>query len=543
MTSGGARALLMTGAMAVLVAGCSLGTPPLVIPADQCRTVPAPATGNTAAVNVAVTSATLTESVPIQMPVRPGTTTFTSGYGARWGTTHYGADLAGPVGTPILAALDGNVVAAGATGEGPGVGFENWIIIDSNVNGEPVSTVYGHMYSDGVLVQKGQAVKAGDHIANIGNAGGSTGPHLHFEYWTGGRLQGGTAVDPVTVLPEITNPGGGAGAPADPGANAATNAGNIQLVAASRSTSDCAGFGIAGGGSLKAGVIPPEFEPWVRKAGTVCEGIDAPLIAGQLKAENGFNYGNGAPVSGAGAMGPAQFMPATWAAYGKDHDGDGKVDVNSIGDAVMTQADYMCEIYGQVKGWVDSGKANGDPVELALAGYNAGPNRILEYGGMPPFSETMTYVPRIMGYRAEFLNPNGRGEFVPVASSGRGGQVVEAARQHLGLPYVWGGGGADHGGPSGGGFDCSGLTQYAYWAASGGEQRIPRTAATQWAIGTEIPIDQAEPGDLVFGAWASDGPGHVGVYSGNGQMVHAPETGDVVKEGPIQAGMKARRMP
>lgn len=83
-------------------------------------------------------------------------------------------------------ALDGTVVAAGATGEGPGVGFENWVIIDSNVNGKPVSTVYGHMFSNGIRVKQGQQVKAGDHIADIGNAGGSTGPHLHFEYWEAG---------------------------------------------------------------------------------------------------------------------------------------------------------------------------------------------------------------------------------------------------------------------------------------------------------------------------------------------------------------------
>jgi murein DD-endopeptidase MepM/ murein hydrolase activator NlpD len=61
------------------------------------------------------------------------------------------------------------------------------VIIDSNVDGSPVSTVYGHMFADGIHVTAGQQVTAGEHIADIGNAGSSTGPHLKFEYWQGGR--------------------------------------------------------------------------------------------------------------------------------------------------------------------------------------------------------------------------------------------------------------------------------------------------------------------------------------------------------------------
>ncbi len=81
-------------------------------------------------------------------------------------------------------------------------------------------------------------------------------------------------------------------------------------------------------------------------------------------------------------------------------------------------------------------------------------------------------------------------------------------------------------------------------AASAGKVSLPRTSEQQWGgVGVEIPIDQARPGDLVFGSWGPNGPGHVGIYAGNGQMVHAPTTGDVVKEAPpIQSGMKARRV-
>lgn len=177
------RALLLAGAASVVLgtSACSVGAP--VIPRDPCRTVSTD--GDDGSSSSISQDLKLTMSGPIRLPVNPGTTTYTSGFGERWGAQHQGDDLAGPVGTPILAALDGTVVAAGATGEGPGVGFENWVIIDSNVNGKPVSTVYGHMFSNGIRVKQGQQVKAGDHIADIGNAGGSTGPHLHFEYWEG----------------------------------------------------------------------------------------------------------------------------------------------------------------------------------------------------------------------------------------------------------------------------------------------------------------------------------------------------------------------
>nr|WP_271209421.1 peptidoglycan DD-metalloendopeptidase family protein [Rhodococcus wratislaviensis]GLK33956.1 hypothetical protein GCM10017611_07990 [Rhodococcus wratislaviensis] len=532
MNIGGAqRALLLTGTIGIVIgtSACSLGAP--VIPRDPCRTVTSDSTNSTGSTTE---DPALTVSGPIRLPVEPGTTTFTSGFGERWGAQHQGVDLAGPAGTKILAALDGNVVKAGNSGEGPGVGFENWVVIDSNVDGKPVSTVYGHMFANGIHIKPGQQVKAGDHIADIGNAGGSTGPHLHFEYWQGGRLQGGTALDPLTVLPDIAKQNGTSGGDPDTASNSP-----IQLVAASRSTADCSGFGMAGGGELAFGIVPAEFEPWLRRAGSVCPDIDSPLLAAQLQQENGFRHGPDAPVSDTGAMGPAQFMPSTWATWGKDYDEDGNADPNSIGDAVMSQAHFMCALYQDVSGYIASGRATGDPIELTLAAYNAGPGAVQQYGGIPPFAQTENYVPTILQARTGFTNPNARGRFIPNAS-GDSSQVVTAAREYLGTPYVWGGGGT--GGPSGGGFDCSGLTSYAVHAASAGKVSLPRTSEQQWGVGIEIPIDQARPGDLVFGSWGPNGPGHVGVYSGTGKMVHAPTPGDVVKEAPLQAGLKARRV-
>ena len=100
-------------------------------------------------------------------------------------------------------------------------------------------------------------------------------------------------------------------------------------------------------------------------------------------------------------------------------------------------------------------------------------------------------------------------------SSTLGGQAVAIAEQYLGVPYVWGG-------ASPSGFDCSGLTMYVY-AQLG--VSLPHNAAAQYGMGTPVPRDALEPGDLVF----FDGLGHVGIYVGGGSFIHAPHTGTVVQ--------------
>ncbi|MDT0223665.1 transglycosylase family protein [Gordonia sp. AC31] len=140
----------------------------------------------------------------------------TSGYGMRDGAMHEGIDLAGALGSPIYAAADGTVTAAGSAS-----GFGHWIVLTHNINGHVWSTVYGHMFADGVLVKAGQKVTAGQHIAKLGNDGQSTGPHLHFEVWDGGHrdFTGGRSVDPAGWVSTSPEPGAApAGrAPAQPG--------------------------------------------------------------------------------------------------------------------------------------------------------------------------------------------------------------------------------------------------------------------------------------------------------------------------------------
>jgi len=126
-------------------------------------------------------------------------TTVSSKFGPRGGTNHNGIDIAGPTGTAIYAARDGEVLAAG-----PASGFGHWIVIrHEDEDGSRVDTVYGHMYPDGVFVKVGDKVTAGQNIATIGNAGQSTGPHLHFEVWKGGHTSfsgSGRPVDPQPYL-------------------------------------------------------------------------------------------------------------------------------------------------------------------------------------------------------------------------------------------------------------------------------------------------------------------------------------------------------
>jgi murein DD-endopeptidase MepM/ murein hydrolase activator NlpD len=106
----------------------------------------------------------------------------------RWGTMHWGIDLAAPLGTPILAATDGVVLRAG-----PASGYGNAVYIqDADGNVE----IYGHMrYYN---VRAGDIVHAGDQIAKVGSEGQSTGPHLHFQIDRGGMT--GRPTDPQKWL-------------------------------------------------------------------------------------------------------------------------------------------------------------------------------------------------------------------------------------------------------------------------------------------------------------------------------------------------------
>lgn len=478
-------------------------------------------------------------------PVKSTESTLSSPFGQRWGTNHNGMDLAAPVGTPIYAYADGIVTEAG-----PASGFGMWIVIEHNLGGQIISTVYGHMFPDGIDVQPGQHVTAGQHIAEVGNNGQSTGAHLHFEYHTGpwasdnaidpkpfydaaaepGTGQtgqsplpspstpppaSGTAemaalpaavgseehyqVDTVRVaravharFPQITTIGGwradGGGFDDHPSGRAAdimiddwsseegkalgdqvkdylwTNRDYFQIEymiwrqeyipsdgepntmedrgsptqnhfdhvhvttvghgapvpgqvygpvpggtgPAPTATGTCTTAPGAGLGdhANSAGQVPPEFAPWLALSAGQCRELSPALLAAQLKQESGFNPGL---TSAAGAEGYTQFMPATWAAYGFPVDDNGVVtgpagagDPNDVGDAVMAQGRYNCSVADSLRPGIESGAITGDPIELMLAGYNAGPGAVQQYGGIPPYSETQNYVTTITATASDY---------------------------------------------------------------------------------------------------------------------------------------------
>lgn len=150
----------------------------------------------------------------------------------------------------------------------------------------------------------------------------------------------------------------------------------------------------------------------------------------------------------------------------------------------------------------------------------------------------------LISQQGDIPDPTGCGSGDHVVGGSETAQtVIEAARKQLGQPYAWGGGTAA--GPSRGirdggvadahgdynktGFDCSGLTLYAYAQAG---ITLPRVSAEQYHAGKHVPIKQAQPGDLVFWSSTGDPAGihHVAIYLGNGKILEAPQSGSVVKE-------------
>ncbi|WP_243762155.1 bifunctional lytic transglycosylase/C40 family peptidase [Streptomyces sp. Tu 3180] len=230
-------------------------------------------------------------------------------------------------------------------------------------------------------------------------------------------------------------------------------------------------------------------------------------------------------ASGERAVGPFQFLPSTWEGVGKDAGSDGTADPHNADDAALGAAIYLC----------GGGRNLGQRSQLKAA--------IFQY------NHSNAYVANVLGWIDQYTAAAKSPDLNNV--SGKVRTVIEAALAQRGVPYSWGGGNAS--GPSYGiccspsgksgtaikGFDCSGLTTYAYAKAG---IRLPRTAAAQAGVGRRIPASNGtsalRPGDLVFYAYA---PGldstiyHVGIYLGGGQMINAPRPGAVVRVDPVDA--------
>ena len=304
-----------------------------------------------------------------------------------------------------------------------------------------------------------------------------------------------------------------------------------------------------GGGGLQG--VPAEFRKWILQADADCKepAMTPALLAAQLWQESKFKTTVAEATSSVGAQGPAQFMPGTWATWGRDSDGNGRSSPWDIGDAVIAQGRMMCSLFRQASA---SGYPGG-PRALALAGYNAGWGRVQQFRGVPPQSfangETYNYVQLILSTMPRFQGPG----LLTVSGSGNGPDALRKAATRIGTPYSYGGGGPA--GPSTGfcdgtngylngscsatktiGFDCSSLVQYAYWPKT----KLPRTAEAQYGATSDRPVSRnnLKPGDLLF--WAHGGSGfiyHVAMYAGNGNVLQAPRTGRNVEVAPLTSAM------
>ena len=140
------------------------------------------------------------ETSRVVFPLPEGTWVATDEFGPRTHpitgeeeSFHAGSDFAAPDGTPILAAADGEVTVAEYSDASGGI-----VVIEHTIDGEAIATAYIHSWEDGIHASVGDRVSAGQHIADVGSSGMSTGPHLHFEVREGGT--DGEHVDPAAWL-------------------------------------------------------------------------------------------------------------------------------------------------------------------------------------------------------------------------------------------------------------------------------------------------------------------------------------------------------
>jgi cell wall-associated NlpC family hydrolase len=192
-------------------------------------------------------------------------------------------------------------------------------------------------------------------------------------------------------------------------------------------------------------------------------------------------------TSSAGAIGYGQFLPSSWAAYGR---GGNPYDYR---DAIPAMARYLC--------------AHGGARDLRRALY--------------AYNRAEWYVNDVLAIAVRY------GHLSPGAPAP---QVIDLARAQIGKPYVWGGASPQTS------FDCSGLVQWAYRQVG---VQLPRTAQQQYHATTRLPRHELQPGDLVFFAHTYPSPEpitHVGIYVGHGRMINAPTRGDVIREMPVFTG-------
>jgi hypothetical protein len=408
---------------------------------------------------------------------------------------HAGIDLVSLPGPgPVVAAAAGTVTAAGDGG-----GYGNAVDVD---HGGGIVSRYAHLARITPGVRPGAAVTAGQVLGMEGATGTATGNHLHFEI-----LINGAPVDPVPFMADH-------GAPLD--GRAVTPAPTPPVPAG---VEGGIGFDLPAAGTPRLNSLntPPAPIPPAVKALYVAAGeryqLPWALLAGIGMEETA--HGRTTATSSAGARGLMQFMPATFAAYGVDGDGDGRAVITSDADSVFSAANYL------TRSGVTKGEAG---VRRALFAYNHATwyvNDVLHYahaygGGL------------VLGDPTSCAGGAGNPNATPLPAD-RVAAVLAWAGQQAGEPYVYGANGPDA-------WDCSSFTQAAYRHAG---LSMPRTAGAQrdWlaaGAGTRITPGQERPGDLIF--WDSYlGPNAIGHVV----IVKDPATRATVEAKSTRAGVGA----
>jgi cell wall-associated NlpC family hydrolase len=273
-------------------------------------------------------------------------------------------------------------------------------------------------------------------------------------------------------------------------------------------------FGGGGGGPVPgaaAGRIPPAMLALYQEAAVTCIGLPWTVLAaiGTVESDNGQSDlpGVHSGANPAGAEGPMQFEPATFAAY--------DMPVPTGGAAPPSPYDPTDAVYAAARFLCANGAAGGANLPAAVYAYNHSPAYV---------SEVLTLA-ESYGEGSDGGTGGGPGG----AGSGAGSVAVEWALSQVGTPYVWGGE------TPGVGFDCSGLVQAAYRVAG---VTLPRVAQDQFDATSAVPAGQPlEPGDLVFFGGGPTSVDHVGLFVGVADdqtvMVDAPHTGADVRMEPF----------
>lgn len=472
---------------------------------------------------------------PVRVPLA-GPFTTTSEFGNRVHpitgeyVLHAGLDLVvSPQNGPVVAAKAGVVRGLPTT-----VGGGRQVEID---HGAGLVTVYKHL--DTRTVEIGETVWAGKQVGTQGTTGGSTGPHLHFEVH-----QSGIPTDPRSWLAtnEIIVPGvgeKGLGLPVVP-----VNPGDLPIL--NPEPAPVTPPGDPGPTNPVTGDLPDQVgtyqgeqvlnAAYVIKAGQALN-LDAHSITiGVMTAMGESSLVNLDHGDEAGPDSRGLFQQRDNGAWGSYED--------RMNPTIASTNFFNALV--KVPGYLD--------LEPTIAAHrtqrNADPYHYRPYWGqavemVSVLTEDPTLLERLPAPGGPVQGCDGLPD-LPPPGDGTGAAIVAAATHYVGTPYSWGGG--DITGPTTGtytspgldgtntvGFDCSGLVLFAVHHATG--IQLPRTAEDQGhdPRGTTVPRDfsQMLPGDVV--AFSENGTGdpgsfgHIGIYIGNGQMVHAPRPGKTVE--------------